>query len=360
LRFYNRYIIYAILLTCLGWLLSACGIVSPTLAKPTLTPSPSLTATGTSVPTLTPTPTSEPPTAVLLAPAGDDQAYAGGRLQTALNDIVTGQGLRWQVRQSLSMDDLTSALRLVVAVPPDPGLSELTSNAPETQFLALGIPGLEPAPNLTVFDADGNQPDQHGFIAGVIAAMLAPDWRVGVISLSDTTEGRSARTGFLNGVEYFCGLCRPLHPPYYAYPLTFELPSTASTAEWQEAANYMVDHFAQTVYIFPEAGDENMLSVLANAGVNTISSGEPPEAVASNWVVSLDADPLPIIKDLVQGLLDGSLTGGQSLFVPIQFTHINPDLFTPGKQRLGDQILSDLQNGYIDTGVDLTTGENHP
>jgi hypothetical protein len=277
-----------------------------------------------------------------------------------LNDIVTEQGYRWQVRQQLTQDDLISALRLVVAVPPDPGLAQMAASAPDTQFLALGIPGLEAAGNLTLIGVAGERPDQEGFIAGVIAAMLAPDWRVGVISLSDTVEGRSARSGFLNGVEYFCGLCRPIHPPFYEYPLYIELPSTATTAEWQEAANYMVDHYAQTVYVYPGAGDESMLSTLATAGVNIISSGESPSTITESWVASLTTNPLPLILSQVEGLLAGDISGGQSLAVPIQFTNINPALFTPGKQRLAEQILSDMQAGYIDTGVDMTTGEFRP
>jgi hypothetical protein len=358
LRLYIRYTIYAILLACLGLSSSACGIVYPT-DKPTFTPSPSPTATITAIPTLTPTPTPLPLTAVLLASSEADQTYVS-YLQTALNDIVTEQGYRWLVRQQLTQDDLISALRLVVAVPPDPGLAQMAASAPDTQFLALGIPGLEAAPNLNLIGVAGERPDQEGFIAGVIAAMLAPDWRVGVISLSDTIEGRSARSGFLNGVQYFCGLCRPIHPPFYEYPLYIELPSTATTAEWQEAANYMVDHYAQTVYVYPGAGDESMLSTLAAAGVSIISSGEPPSTAAENWVVSLTTDPLPLILSQVEGLLNGSISGGESLTVPIQFTNINPALFTPGKQRLAEQILSDMQAGYIDTGVDLTTGEFRP
>ena len=153
--------------------------------------------------------------------------------------------------------------------------------------------------------AAGDRPDQQGFIAGVIAAMLAPDWRAGVISLSDTVDGRSARTGFLNGVVYFCGLCRPIHPPFYEYPLYFELPLSATTAEWQEAANYMVDHYAQAVYVYPGAGDEAMLSTLAAAGVSIISSGEPPDAASENWVVSLTTDPFSLILEQVEGLLNG-------------------------------------------------------
>ena len=358
MRFLIRYTIYAIVLGCLGLLSAACGLFSPT-NQSTLTPSPSQTATITLSPTLTPTPTPLPLTAVLLAPAGSDQTFAS-YLQTALNPIVTAHGLRWQVRQQLLPEDLVPELRLVVALPPDPGMAGLAASAPDTQFLALGFPGLEASPNLAVMGAAGDRPDQQGFIAGVIAAMIAPDWRVGVISLSDTADGRSARSGFLNGVKYFCGLCRPLHAPFYEYPLYFELPSTATTAEWQEAANYMVDHYAQTVYVYPSAGDESMLSTLAASGVKIISSGEPPESASENWVVSLTTDPLPLIQTQVEGLLNGTASAGQSLFVPIQFTHINPELFTPGKQRLAEQILSDLQTGYIDTGVDLTTGENRP
>ncbi len=357
MRHYFR-TIYVILLISLVLTLSACATIVPT-AKPSVTPSPSLTATITQTPTLTPTPTPLPLFAVLLAAPGADPAQVDA-LQTGLNDIIIQAGLQWQVRQQLTVDDLVPELRLVVAVPLDPGLEELIAAAPDTQFIALGIPGLIAAPNLTTIGSEGNRPDQQGFIAGVIAAMLSYDWRVGVISLSDTVEGRSSRTGFLNGVVYFCGLCRPAHPPFYEYPMFFELASTATSVEWQEAANYMVDHEVQTVYVYPGAGDDSMLSILANAKVNIISSGEAPQNAQSSWVVSLTTDPISLIQEQVAGLLDGSISGGQSLVVPIQFTQINPLIFTPGKQKSAEQVLSDLQTGFIDTSVDLTTGENTP
>jgi len=296
---------------------------------------------------------------VLLTPAGADQAFAN-LLQTDLNDIVTHAGLHLQVRGQLAQSDLTPSLKLVVALPPDPGLAQLVAMAPETQFLAVGIPGLEASSNLTVINSANDRPDQQGFIAGVIAAMLSADWRVGVISLSDTIAGRAARTGFLNGVEYYCGLCRPAHPPYYEYPLFIELPVPTTSPEWQEAANYMADHAALTVFVVPGAGDDSMLSVLANAGIYIIGNAQPPEPARSSWALSLANDPMPLILSQVVGLLDGSLQGGESLVVPIQFTHIDTSLFSPGKQRLAQQILTDLQLGYIDTGVDLTTGENRP
>ncbi len=358
MRRFLRGTIDSLLLLCLVVFLAACGTIVPT-EKPSATPAPSLTATTTPTATLTPTSTPQPPFAVLLAPPGADQAQVD-TLQVALNDIVIQAGVQWQVRQQLTTDDLVPALRLVVAVPPDPGLAELIAAAPDTQFLALGIPSLTAAPNLTTIANDGGRPDQQGFVAGVIAAMLSNDWRVGVISTSDTVEGRSARTGFLNGTIYFCGLCRAAHPPFYEYPMYFELPTTATSVEWQEAANYMVDHSVETVYVYPGAGDEAMLSILANAKVNIISSGEPTPSTSPAWVVSLTTDPIPLIQSQVAGLLDGSITGGQSLVVPIQFMQINPLVLTPGKQKLAQQVSSDLQAGFIDTSVDLTTGENTP
>lgn len=358
MRLTFRYTIGAILLIGLGWLLAACGEGIHTV-EPTLTPSPSLTVTPTLQPTITPTATTMPPTVVLLAPPGADQALVN-TLQTDLNDIITASGFHLQVRSGLNTGDLTPNVKLVLALPPDVGLSQLAAAAAQTQFLAVGIPGLEAFSNLTVIDSTDARPDQQGFIAGVIAAMLSADWREGMISVSDTVAGKAARTGFLNGVEYFCGLCRPAHPPFYEYPLYIELPSTATSAEWQEAANYMVDHDALTVYVPPGVGDKSMLDILARAGINIIGSGVPSEAIRSNWALSLTTDPLPLIRDQVKGLLDGSLAGGQQITVPIQFTQFNPALFTLGKQRLAGQVLSDLQDGYIDTGVDLATGEKRP
>jgi hypothetical protein len=353
-----RQITCVFFLTCLGIFSAACGSIIHT-GTPTPTPSSSSTVTVTPTSTITPTPTSPAPVAVLLAAPEADQALVRS-LQTSLNDSVSDAGVRWQLRQQLTPQDLPPELRLVVAVPPDPGLAQLVASAPDTQFLAIGISGLEAAPNLTTIGATGDRPDQQGFIAGVIAAMLSEDWRVGVISQSDTVGGRAARTGFFNGVTYFCGLCRPAHPPFYNYPLYVELPSSASSVEWQEAANYMVDHDALSVYVYPGAGDEAMLSILAQGGIHIISSGEPPQTASENWVVSLTTDPLPLIQDEVEGLLSGNLHGGSSLIVPIQFTNINPNLFTPGKQNLAEQVLNDLQEGFIDTGVDLATGENRP
>jgi hypothetical protein len=290
----------------------------------------------------------------LLAPPEADAAQVN-TWQTALTPLITSAGLRWQVRQRLNAEDLTSELRLVIALPPDPGLADLAAAAPNTQFLAVQIPGLQAGTNLSTIGATGARPDQQGFLAGYIAAMLTSEWRVGVISVSDTVEGRSARTGFINGAIYYCGLCNPLYAPFYDYPLYIEMPAGSSSAEWQALASYMVDHYVKMVYVYPGAGDQAMLDYLAQSGINIISSGVPSETLRPNWVTSLNTDVLALVQTLIPQLLQGN--GGQDYPLPVAITEVNLDLLSPGKLVLADKLLQDLQSGYIDPGVDLTTGE---
>ena len=345
-----RCMLYASLI--LG-LLAACGETpTPATVTPEATVAPTLTPEA--LPTLTATYTPAPSLAVLLAGPGADTAQAG-TLQTALNEIITSAGLHWQVRQQLTPAELGS-VRLVVALPPDPGLAALASAAPDTQFLAVGIPGLQPAANLSVVGGQGPRPDQQGFMAGYIAAMLTPDWRVGAITISDSPEGRAARSGFLNGAVFFCGLCNQSYPPFYDYPRYVELPTSASPAEWQAAANHMIDYFVETVYVAPGAGDPAMLNTLAAAGINLIGSGIPAEAIQANWVLSFSSDPLAQVQSVLPEILAGN--GEQNLPLPLELSQVNPELLSPGKQALVDQVLADLLAGYIDTGVDLVTGEN--
>ena len=326
----------------------------------TTTPSPtavSSQAAATSLPTAQPTETlpAEPLKAVLLAGPGSDPVLAGS-LQTALNEIMVEAGLVWQVRQQLLPEDLGTELRLVVALPPDPGLAALAASAPQTQFLAVGVPGLAPAPNLSVIGAQGTRPDQQGFMAGYIASMVTSPWRVGVISISDSPAGRAARSGFLNGAVFFYGLCNQVYLPNCDFPRYFELPAGAATEEWQAAAGYMIHYGVSTVFVAPGAGDEAMLSTLGAAGINLLGSGAPPASVQANWVVSLDYDLLAQVQSLVPHILAGQ--GGQDVPLALGFTYTNSELFSPGKQTLASSVLVELQASYIDPGVDLTTGEN--
>ena len=61
------------------------------------------------------------------------------------------------------------------------------------------------------------------------------------------------------------------------------------------------------------------------------------------------------MTELLPGLLNGE--GSVVVELPLGFTAVNPDLFSPGRQRLTEIMLADLLAGFIDTGVDPATGE---
>ena len=200
------------------------------------------------------------------------------------------------------------------------------------------------------------RPDQQGFIAGVIAALITSDWRVGVLGPGDSAEARAARLGFLNGAVYFCGLCLPYHGPSVDYPLYQELPSGASVQEAQLAVQALSDQAVKTIYLPAGVLTAELVPILAQLKANLIGSGAPPAELAPQWAVTIQSDPLPGILEVLPLLLAGQ--GGHTRELALLLSDVNPDLLSEGRQARAQEILADLLDGYIDTGVDPLSGES--
>lgn len=359
LIYFHRYQCWLLILILLlaGTALSACGSQQPAPAPTAIqennpTPRPTLTA----FPTLTPTP--QQPVVFLFA-APDADANLVGALQIRLTELAEKEGLAFELRRQLSPSDLGDAVRLVVVPAPDPGLAALVAAAPGVQFLAVDIPGIKPAANLSSVSAGSITPDQLAFAAGYMAAAITDDWRVGVISEADTPAGKAAELGFTNGVFFLCGLCRPVNPPFPipGYPLVAQLSPGATAAEWQSAISYFLEWQVETVYVAPEVADPGLLRALAEAGIHIIGTQSPPADIQANWVASLGyGDLLPALDALLPSLLDGQ--DGQQIQLPVTLNDVNEALLSPGRQRLVEEMLADLMAGFIDTGVNPESGES--
>jgi hypothetical protein len=332
----NRRTLFLTLTLVISLFAAACSAASP----PLQTPSAALTTAPTATFTPQPTPTTPPPVAVLLAPAGSDPELVAS-LQTRLAELAAQDGLQFETRPALSAADIGSNLRIVVALAPDPGVAQLATGAPGTQFLALGIPDLQPAANLSIVGSPDGQPDQLGFIAGYLAAVVTEDWRTGVIG-TDDAAGQLASQGFRNGVVFFCGLCRPAFPPFYEYPILASPPG-------QAAADSLISQGVQTVYLAPQAADPALLEYLAQTNLSLIGSAPPPENLKSRWIATIQTDLLAGVERLWPDLVSG--IGGASLPTPIVITDRNEALFSVGRQRLVDETLAAMQAGTIGTGV---------
>ena len=308
----------------------------------------------TDTPTTSPSPTALQPLVILYAPPGSDASLVDD-LGSELSELAAQDGLRFDTRSQMLESDFEEDLRLVVVLSPDPGVLNLTQTYPQVQFLAIGISDLEAGGNLSVIGTGGNRPDQQGFLAGYLATVVTPDWRVGIISQGDTTSGMAARNGFVNGVIFYCGLCRPVFPPFYQYPSFYDLPGGASQEEQQAAADFLIGQSVQTVYVFPGMADSFLMEYLAQAGVNLIGADTPPAGVQNNWIASVQTDLVSSVKEVWPRLVNGE--GGISLELPLIITNRNAGLFSPGRQHHVENLLSDLMAGYIDTAVNPLTGE---
>jgi hypothetical protein len=343
--------LHLILFACL--ILSACNAPIPE-TPPAATPSePAPIPANTDVPTGTPepepAPTSSPSRVILLVPPENRSPYAQD-LQPILAELAGDAGLDFEARTSLGAGDLDPNLRVVVALAPSGGLADLAAAAPQTQFLAIGIAGLEPGANLSAIGGQETEARQQGFLAGYIAAVVTPEWRVGAIGISDTTAGVAARQGFLNGVVYFCGLCRQTYPPFNTYPMYVEAPDGASPAEWQSAADTLKAQAVQTVFLVPGAGDESLVSYLAQAGINLIGNAPPPAAFKGHWIASVRSDFISAFHQVWPDLLAGK--GGARLAPALEISDVNSNLLSPGRQRLVEEFITELEAGFIDTGLE--------
>lgn len=306
----------------------------------------------TSLPTEAPpaTATPLPPVGVLLAPEGADPALVEA-LQTHLTQAIPAAGLRYQMRLTLSTESIQADdIQWVIALPPAPDLAAWAAAAPETRFLVVGANGIEAAANISVIGADGGRFDQQGFLAGYIAAMLTPDWRVGVISVADTEAGQLARRSFLTGAKFYCGACSPTYPPFFEYPLYYQANAGADAAEWQAAADFLLQRNVEMIYLGPGVGDENLMRYIAQAGARMIGGSSPPEDLRASWVVSLTFSPLEAYYNFWPEFAAGS--NGQAVDVSLAFSEINSDWISTGRLHRFEEIYAGVQSGMIESAAE--------
>jgi len=325
-------------------LLAACG------GRATTTPT-ALPASATTNPTASPTATTA--LAILVLPSDmaqkDKDSY-----QTLIYNLTQANGMRFQVLNTLSADDLALAgpgLKVVITFPPDPGLAALTAAVPGVQFLAVGIPNLGTASNLSSIGANGFPGDQQAFLAGYIAGLVAPEWKVGILSQKDNPSGDAAVTAFTNGFVFYCGSCRnQLFPqPAGIYPVVVRIPKDAKPGTYTAFADLLIHNVVKVAYVYPDVATSDLLSYMSQNNLLLVGQALPGETVRPNWIASIHPDEITAIKNIFPDLIAGK--GGQVVPTPLVLTDVNPDLLSAGKLRQVQTVLDGLQNGAIGTGV---------
>lgn len=335
-----------IALITLALSLSSCSLGG---RNATSTPAP------TAVPSPSAVPTPETPLAILVVPADMDKASSDAA-QKVVYDLAQASGMRFQVRNTFGQADLEPGLKVLVSLPPDPGITALAAAAPGVQFLAINIPGIAAGGNVSVL-AGSNQTDVPAFLAGYTAALISDDFRAGMIMPKDNPAAQQAARAFANGMAYHCGLCTSyrlyLDPNGIGlrYPQFAEIPAGEDPSRMGGWANYVVGNLkVDAVYVFPDPAIEvrQLYDSLGQTGAK-IMGAALPNPRPGGWVMGIQSDPVKAIQVAWPELVAGR--GGQSVPAPLGLADVDPAYLSPGKQRLVQKVLDDLQSGRIATGT---------
>jgi len=321
-------------------ILSACGGGEPA-------------ATSTSIPTETPivppasTATPTIPLAVLVIPA-DLDAETSNLYQKTVYDLTQASGFRFQVLNSLTPEAIEPGLQIVIALPPDPGIPALAAAAPEVQFLAINIPGLTAGGNISVLSGSG-QSDVAAFLAGYAAALTTEDFRIGMMIPKDNPDAIRALNAYANGMTFYCGICRPFYYLSWGFPQYIEIPAEEDQANYDAYADILILQYkVRTIYLYPDIAIPDLSTYIGTTGTSMIGTISPEQRPAG-WMMTIQPDIIKAIQNAWPDLINGK--GGITVQSPLGLSDIDPSLLSPGKQRLVEQKLSDLQAGFINTGV---------
>ena len=331
---------FIILFVVIAIVLSACGGGE---AAVTSTPIP--TDTPVVPPTLTATPTVS--LAILIVPA-DLDPDTSNLYQKTVYDLAQASGYRFQVRNTLTPAELEPGLQVVIAFPPDPGIAALAAAAPQVQFLAINIPEVAAGGNISVL-GNNSQTDVSAFLAGYTAAMITDDYRIGMLLPKDNADARRALNAYASGMAFYCGSCRPLYFYSWAYPQYLEIGADEDKANYDAYADIlMLQYKVQTIYLYPDIATPDLETYIGTTGTSMIGTVSPEQRPAG-WVMTIQPDIIKAIQNAWPDLIAGK--GGITVQSPLGLGDIDPTLLSPGKQRLVEQTLSDLQAGLISTGA---------
>lgn len=291
------------------------------------------------------TPTLAAERVVLVRPA-DSDPLAASQADSLLRELAAGSGLEFETRESLINNEVTPDVRVVVFLRKPDNLGSLAAGAPGVQFLAITGEDWNPTPNISLIRL---REEHTAFMAGYLAAMLAPNYRVGALLAAEKAAFNSA---FINGVYYYCGMCGSEAYPLVQYPLTTTLPAGSPFANWQASFSEMNVNKVNVLYVADEAASPELFTYLSSQDVALIGSQSPPEEGKPRWVVTISADGISPIRDIWADLMAGN--GGKTLNATLNFSDnmfigVNEGLvwLSEGKFNYALETIRLLRDGKI-------------
>ena len=290
----------------------------------------------TSEPTQVPT---EAPSARLyfLAASGADETLRG-EIDGALNDFASQSGLDYFTVDQSDAVDYSGSVQSVVILGDDALALEAAAAHPETRYILIASDLQSSLENVVSLQASSNESEIAAFMAGYAAALVTDDWRIAVIySPQENLEANA----FIAGVEYFCGSCIPVRPPYTDYPQAIQ----ADQQSWQAQAQEALNQGVTTIYLSPDLEDVAIQEFLAQQGVLIIGSSYPGDAISSSWLATITpSSQASLVNSLASVLHNENLSSsGDS----IRIENVNASYFSLPRVEHLQTIMKEIQIGLI-------------
>lgn len=320
-------------------LLTACGGNDlPEVAAPTVVPS------HTPPPSATPISTLSTPLALLILPADLDKPTSD-LYQKTVYDLALASGFRFQVRNGITPEDLVDpTLKVVIALPPDPGVASYAPTAPNVQFLAVNIPNVTAGGNISVL-APNTQVELPAFLAGYTLALLIDEYQIGMLYPEGDPNVQAALNAFSNGMRYYCGVCDGIYIDPISYPAVLGIPANEDPNKFGGYANVLInDNNVDGLYIYPSLASDDFLSYVGTQGVLLVGVSRP-EPRPGGWVMTITPDTIKAIQTAWPQLVAGQ--GGQNVQSPLGIADVDTGILSEGQLRLVRDTLDALIAGRI-------------
>jgi len=332
-RFIKKYFILTLII--LAMVVSGCG-KRAVQAEP---------APAQEQPASLPSPTPAADRVVLVAPADIDPTVAQDA-ETILRELAASSALEFEKREQIFANEISKDIKVLVFLNQPENLGSLASGAPGTQIVAISDQDWNPGPNVTIIR---RREDHTAFMAGYLSALLAPNFRVGALL---PAENPAISQAFVNGVNYYCGLCASLLFPLNKYPVIFSQPAASPAATWQAGFDGINASKVNVLYVTKEVASTELLAYLVSLDVAMIGNQSPPVEGRPKWVATLYADGVTPIRETWQDLLAGK--GGKVINAALkitdnQYVTVGDGLvwLSQGKLNYAQKTMDLLQDNYI-------------
>jgi hypothetical protein len=126
-----------------------------------------------------------------------------------------------------------------------------------------------------------------------------------------------------------------------------EIPGDEEPSRYNPYADYLlIQRRVLAIYTYPSVSDADLLTYIGTTGAYVIGTSTPDPRPAG-WVMTIQPDVIKAIQNAWPRLVAGE--GGITVQSPLGLSDVDPTILTPGKERLVQETLNELQLGRINT-----------